>query len=108
MRIVYMLTSLGIGGAERQVLALAERMAARGHTVALVVLRGRQPEEWPATLVPVRLDMRSNPASLLAGLLSARRFLRVFQPDLIHSHTFPANMAARLLKISSPAAAVLS
>jgi glycosyltransferase involved in cell wall biosynthesis len=41
-------------------------------------------------------------------LLSARRFLRVFQPDLIHSHTFPANMAARLLKISSPAAAVLS
>ena len=40
MRIAYMLTSLGIGGAERQVVALAERMAARGHDVLLIVLQG--------------------------------------------------------------------
>ena len=41
MRIAYMLTSLGIGGAERQVIALAERMAARGHAVVLIVLKPR-------------------------------------------------------------------
>src|ERR1039457_1898857 len=58
MRIVYLLTSLGVGGAERQALALAERMAARGHAVALLVLRGRQPEEWPTTLDPVHFNMR--------------------------------------------------
>ena len=46
MRIAYILTSLGVGGAERQALALAERMAARGHEVSLLVLRGRQPQEW--------------------------------------------------------------
>jgi glycosyltransferase involved in cell wall biosynthesis len=108
MRIAYVLTSLGVGGAERQALALAERMAARGHVVALLVLRGRQPEEWPTTLTPVRLKMRRTPSRLLAGLAHARRFLRDFQPDLIHSHTFPANMAARLLKISFPRAVVLS
>jgi glycosyltransferase involved in cell wall biosynthesis len=108
MRIAYVLTSLGVGGAERQALALAERMAARGHVVSLLVLRGRQPEEWPTTLTPVRLEMHRNPASLFAGLAHARRFLHDFQPDLIHSHTFPANMAARLLKISLPGAAVLS
>ena len=108
MRIAYVLTSLGVGGAERQGLALAERMAARGHAVSLVVLRSRQPEEWPITLDLVHLDMRRTPASLLTGLAKARRFLRTFQPDLIHSHTYPANMAARLLKISFPAAAVLS
>ena len=39
MRIAYMLTSLGRGGAERQVVALAERMAARGHDVVLIVLK---------------------------------------------------------------------
>jgi len=111
MRIAYVLTSLGVGGAERQALALAERMAARGHAVALLVLRGSQPEEWTTTLAPkciVYLEMRKTPASILAGLWKARRFLRDFQPDLIHSNTFPANMAARLLKISFPGAAVLS
>jgi glycosyltransferase involved in cell wall biosynthesis len=99
-----MLTSLGMGGAERQVVALAERMKACGHSVALILLRERQPEEWPTTIDLVCLEMRKTPASFLAGLLRARRWLRDFQPDLIHSHVFPANMTARLLKISSPAA----
>ncbi|MEI9969662.1 MAG: hypothetical protein WDM87_13955 [Terracidiphilus sp.] len=34
MRIVYLLTSLGVGGAEKQALAVAERMASRGHAVS--------------------------------------------------------------------------
>jgi glycosyltransferase involved in cell wall biosynthesis len=104
MRIAYVLTSLGVGGAERQVLALAERMAARGHAVSLVVLLGRQAEEWPipgGLVRLVRLDMRKTPASLLAGLWKAHRFLRETQPDLIHSHTYPANMMARLLRLVS-------
>lgn len=108
MRIAYVLTSLGVGGAERQAVTLAERIAARGHAVSLIVLRGRQPHEWPTTLDLVRLDMQKNPASIMAGLVRARRFLRAFQPDLLHSHTYPANMAARLLKIVCPAAVVLS
>jgi glycosyltransferase involved in cell wall biosynthesis len=111
MRITYVLTSLGVGGAERQALSVAERMAARGHAVSLVVLAGRQVNEWPTTLDSAcltRLDMRKTPASAFAGFAKARRFLREFQPDLVHSHTYPANMAARLLKLSFPAAAVLS
>jgi glycosyltransferase involved in cell wall biosynthesis len=104
MRIAYMLTSLGMGGAERQVVALAARMKERGHAVALILLRERQPEEWPTTVELVCLEMRKTPVSLLAGLLRARRWLRDFRPELIHSHVFPANVAARLLRISFPAA----
>ena len=103
-----MLTSLGVGGAERQAVALAERMVARGHAVSLIVLRDRQPHEWPTTLNVVRLDVHKNPASLLGGLAKGRRFLRYFRPELIHSHTYPANMASRLLKISFPTTAVIS
>jgi glycosyltransferase involved in cell wall biosynthesis len=102
MRIAYVLTSLGVGGAERQVVTLAERMEARGHVVSLVVLRPCQPEEWSTTIPVVHLDMYKTPASLLTGLGNAHRFLRVFRPDLIHSHTFPANMAARLLRPLHP------
>ncbi len=108
MRIVYVLTSLGMGGAERQALAQAERMAERGHKVALLVLRPRLPEQWPTGLEVVHLEMRKTLVSILKGLAEGRRFLRQFQPDLLHSHSFHANLAARLLKILVPKLAVLS
>jgi glycosyltransferase involved in cell wall biosynthesis len=103
MRIAYVLPSLGMGGAERQVVALAERMAARGHAVRLLVLRSRQPEEWVTSVDCVYLEMRKTPASVSAALVRSRRFLCGFKPDLIHSHVFPANMAARMLRIFFPA-----
>jgi glycosyltransferase involved in cell wall biosynthesis len=108
MRIVYVLTSLGMGGAERQALSQAERMAQRGHKIALLVLRPRLPEQWPTGLEVVHLEMRKTPVSILKGLAEGRRFLRQFQPDLLHSHSFHANFMARLLKILVPGTAVLS
>src|SRR5664279_998824 len=94
-----MLTLLGFGGAERQVVALAERMEARGHQVLLIVLRRRAEHEWPTTVRVVYLDMRKSIPGVVSGLMRGRRVLRDFRPDLVHSHTFPANMAARLLHL---------
>lgn len=108
MRIAYMLTSLGMGGAERQVVALAERMAGRGHTVALIVLMPRVAQEWPTALDVVHLEMRKTPVSVFRGLMRARRFLREFRPDLVHSHTYPGNMAARMLRLVGATPAVVS
>ena len=103
-----MLTSLGMGGAERQVLELAGRMAERGHKVALLVLRPRVEEEWPTALDVLHLDMRRTPPSFLTSIVRGRKFLRDFRPDLVHSHSFHANIAARMLKLLVPAPAVLS
>jgi glycosyltransferase involved in cell wall biosynthesis len=108
MVIVYMLTSLGMGGAERQVLALASRMADRGHAVKVLVLRPPVAEQWPTALPVIHLDMRRSPVSVLRGFHRARRFLRGYRPDLIHSHTFHANIVARLLRVFVPAPVVLS
>ena len=108
MRIAYMLTSLGIGGAEKQVIALARRMAARGHDIALIVLRPRVPREWQTDLLVVRLDITSSPGTLAAGFMSARSFLRQFQPDLLHSHTYPANVMARTLRATASVRTVIS
>jgi glycosyltransferase involved in cell wall biosynthesis len=102
MRIVYVLTSLGMGGAERVALALAGRMAERGHTVALLVLRPPVAEQWPTDLHVVHLEMRRTPISVLAGMARARHFLGEFRPDLVHSHSFHANLVARLLKGRPP------
>jgi glycosyltransferase involved in cell wall biosynthesis len=99
MRIVYILTSLGMGGAERQVLALGDRMALRGHAVALLVLRPRLDEEWTTQIGVFRLDMRKTPLSVIRAILRGRRFLREFRPDIVHSHGFHGNMMARLLHL---------
>jgi glycosyltransferase involved in cell wall biosynthesis len=97
MRIAYILTSLGIGGAERQVIAIGERFAARGHSIKLIVLRPRLAEEWPTHLEVHYLGMSKSPLSFIAGLVRARRILRRFQPEIIHSHGFHSNIFARLL-----------
>jgi glycosyltransferase involved in cell wall biosynthesis len=98
MRIVYLLTSLGMGGAERLTLALAERMRERGHAVALFTLMPRLEEEWPTALPVFRLGMRKDPFSVAIALWRARRYLRDLRPDLIHSHGFHPNIVSRLLK----------
>jgi glycosyltransferase involved in cell wall biosynthesis len=108
MRIVYVLTSLGIGGAERQVISLATRMEARGHAVALLVLRPQLEEEWPTSVEVFRLGMKRNPFSVMAGLLRARKFLRDFSPDVVHSHSFHANFVTRILKFALPSMIVVS
>jgi len=108
MRIVYLLTSLGVGGAEKQALAVAERMAKRGHTVAVLVLMPRLHEEWPTAIRILHLDIRKTPASMFRGFLRGRAFLREFRPDLVHSHSFHANIFARLLRPVCPAFVALS
>jgi glycosyltransferase involved in cell wall biosynthesis len=108
MRIVYVLTSLGMGGAEKQVVALAARMVERGHTVALVSLMPSKAEEWPAPVEVFYLDIRKNPWSALQGLMRARAFLRNFRPGIVHSHSFHANMLARLLTLVVPKTVVVS
>ena len=108
MRIVYLLTSLGVGGAEKQALAIAERMATRGHTVRLLVLMPRLAAEWPTAIPTIHLDMRKTPWSALSGFKRGRAFLREFRPDLVHSHGFHSNIFARLLRLAAPRFVVLS
>jgi glycosyltransferase involved in cell wall biosynthesis len=108
MVIVYVLTSLGMGGAERQVLALAERMAGRGHAVKLLVLRPQIAEQWPTALPVIHLDMRRTPVSVVKGFDRARRFLKGYRPEVLHGHSFHANLIARLLKLFVRVPVVLS
>ena len=105
MRIATVLTSLGVGGAEKQALAVAERMAKRRHEVVVLALRAQLPQEWSTTLPVIHLDIygiRENPLSLVTGWRQARSFLRDFSPDVIHSHSFHANLLARMLQIGAP------
>ena len=108
MRIVYVLTSLGMGGAEKLALALGERMADRGHQTAFLVLRPPVAQQWPTQLDALHLDVRRSLASFLVGHSQSRRFIAAFRPDIVHGHCFHANMMSRLLGLSPPRPAVVS
>jgi glycosyltransferase involved in cell wall biosynthesis len=108
MRILYVLTSLGMGGAEKLALALCERMVQRGHVVSLMVLMPPVSDEWPASFPKLHLNIDHSPVSFARGLRRARRYVAKFAPDLIHSHSFHANLLARLLKFPDTSPAVVS
>ncbi len=108
LRIALLLTSLGMGGAERQAVALAERLGARGHRVLLATLMMPLAEEWPTRMPVARLGMTKSPAGVVGALVRGRRLLRGFRPDIVHSHTKHANLAARLLHAVGAAPCVLT
>jgi glycosyltransferase involved in cell wall biosynthesis len=107
MRIVYVLNSLAVGGTERLVTGLARRMAARGHAVALVVLRPQELDGFSTNLDVLHLNMDGSAASLVGDLRRGASFVRGFRPDLIHSHNFHGNMLGRAFKLNDRRAALV-
>jgi glycosyltransferase involved in cell wall biosynthesis len=103
-----MLNTLGIGGAERLVLAIGERMAARGHSVRIVTLQAQRADEWPTNLDVIRLGMTKHPLPVFSGFGKGIRALRDFRPHIVHSHNFHGNLLARTLKLLHPSASVIS
>lgn len=109
MRIAYILTSLGTGGTERQVVWLARRIARRGHAVRLFVLLPAGADDLDAGAMEVmRFGIDRNPASLLRGFFRAVVEMRRFRPDVLHGNNFHGNLAARFLGLACGNARVVS
>lgn len=102
MKILFVITGLGVGGAERVVVELADALASRGHEVVVAYLQG------PALLTPrspaVRLECLGlgGITDLPAAFVHLGRVVTRFRPDVIHSHLVHANMLARMLRVFVP------
>jgi glycosyltransferase involved in cell wall biosynthesis len=99
---------MGVGGAERQAVQLAERLDRRGHDVQIFSLLGPQPEEWSADLPVTYLHLGRGLHSLPAAWVRAARQVRAFGPDVLHAHCFHGNMFARLLRPVLPGVRIIS
>jgi glycosyltransferase involved in cell wall biosynthesis len=109
MKILLLITGLGVGGAERQVCDLADVYAARGHCVVLGYMTG------PARLVPsdprirlVKFEFRGGIVSFVRAAIQCRRLIRSLDPDVVHTHLVHANLFARLLRVCTPMRALIS
>lgn len=101
MKILYVITGLGLGGAERQVVDLADRMVSCGHSVSIAYLTG------PALVRPASkninifgFEVKKTLFGFLRALLELRGLVKRIKPDVVHSHMVHANILSRLARLT--------
>ncbi|CQI88989.1 glycosyltransferase [Yersinia rohdei] len=99
MNILYIITGLGMGGAEKQTVLIANKMYEAGHKVMIVSLTGETLVKPQNGVQLSELKLDKTPFSLFKGLFAVRRITKKFKPDVVHSHMFHANIFARILRL---------
>ena len=110
MRILFLSTSMGMGGADSQLLAAAHEMRARGHQVLIVSMTALGPMGLRARKIGIpieSLEMRRGVPDPRA-LVRLSRMVREWRPDIVHSHMVHANLMARALRLIAPVPALVS
>lgn len=99
MRIMLVVHSIGVGGAERVVTSLANEFVNRGHEVCLVALEAKRPSLPLSKEVQlVELSARKSVGGLFHVLTSLRSVVQSFKPDVVHSHMVHSNIVTRVLR----------
>lgn len=99
-KIVFVITGLGLGGAEKQLCLLADVMALRGHDVLVILLNGEvivTPKNKNIKIV--NLNMSKNFLGLLSAIFKLSKIINNFNPEVVHAHMFHANVITRLAKL---------
>lgn len=99
LKILYIITGLGQGGAERVVADLANQMLSRGHEVKIAYLKGDvlvKPDSEEVELICLGLESGKN---FIAASRKYRQLIKQYQPDVAHAHMVHANIFARLNRI---------
>lgn len=102
MKVLHVIDSGGVYGAEVMLLSLMEEQLALGLSPVLASIgepgQGEKPLEREARLRAIAVTtFRMRPGPNLAGLLSLLRFVRLERVDLIHCHGYKANIFFGLL-----------
>ncbi|MCA2025355.1 glycosyltransferase [Enterobacter sp. K16B] len=100
MKIVHVITSLGLGGAERTVCDLADQQALTDNDVYLISLTGKtvtKPENNSIKII--NLKCNKSAVGYFKALLGLSKILKKIAPDVVHGHMFHAIMAVRLIPV---------
>lgn len=99
MRIAFVTHSLRPGGSERQLVVLSNALAAQGHDVVVVALRGggALEHDLDAAVRSHAIDTAGH-WYLPAGWLRLTRALRAFQPDVVHPYLGVPNAVVAVLR----------
>ncbi len=96
--IVLLSTSLGMGGADQQVIYLAQSLITKGHTVQVISLTplGKMGLEAQAQGLPVQSLNMIRGVPDLSSLVKLISLLRAWQPHILTTFMFHANLMGRI------------
>lgn len=103
MKILFVITGLGVGGAERQIIDLADRFVCLGHQVRIVCLTGDVLIKSCSPDIRVEsIQMSRSVFGFLKAVSRLRSVIGEFRPDVVHSHMVHANLLARITRLFQP------
>ena len=110
MRVLLLSTSMGMGGADQQLMSVAGALRDRGWDVGIVAMAALGPMGLQARQMGIPVESLEMPRGVpdprglkrLAGMIRSRR------PDIVHSHLVHANLMARVLRTIIPMPVLIS
>lgn len=102
MRILYVISELTLGGAQKQLVEIARELAQSGHEVAIYTLNREVPRraELSGSGVTLIVDQKRTRLDLRV-LWRLRRTIDRMRPSVIHSFLFDADIYARLAAVGT-------
>lgn len=100
MKILLVITGLGMGGAEHVVVNLADNFVQRGNTVKIAYLTGEAlvlPSNPEIEVVAIGMKRAKD---FFKAYMTLRALINSFKPDVVHSHMIHANLLSRLVRLT--------
>lgn len=100
MKIAFVITGLGMGGAEHVVVNLADKLSKQGVEVLLVYLTGQAfvfPKNKKIKVIAINMIGYRD---FFNAYIKLRKIIKEFKPDVVHGHMVHANILTRLLRLS--------
>lgn len=97
MRVLFIISELTLGGAQKQVIELARELVRRGHEATIYTLNREVPraKELQGSRVELIVDQKRCKLDP-AVLRRLRKYLRDWRPDIVHGFLFDGDIYARL------------
>ena len=104
MRILYVITGLELGGAEKQLLLIATNLKRIGHKIHIVSMKsgGALKAEFITEGFSVTELGIAGITGWGSGTVKFRKLIKDLRPDIVHSHMVHANLYVRLIRITIP------
>jgi glycosyltransferase involved in cell wall biosynthesis len=109
MKILMLSTSLGLGGADREVINLACNLKKRGHEIKVVAMVSLGLMGYEAIARGIDVETLEMPPGIpdIRVLPRLVKLIKTWNPDVLHSHMVHANILARTLRTFTPNLPVL-
>ncbi|HEV7364555.1 MAG TPA: glycosyltransferase [Gemmatimonadales bacterium] len=110
MRVLILSTSMGMGGADQQILSVTGALRARGWDVRIVSMTALGPMGLQAQRLGIPTESLEMPRGVPdpRGAMRLAALIRSWKPDILHSQLAHANLMARLLRPLVPVPILIS